>query len=130
MRDMFNHKMTIPAQWQLAMMPNFFTKYEMRFGRFLNDSTVVEPSYDPMCATLSKGCYPVLALDPAKLVNETYGPAEARKLALAVNGTEGFEDWMIDEEVRGAASRRDCIHRSQSLHKSSQYHTISFHFES
>ena len=52
------------------------------------------------CATLSKGCYPVLVVDPDKLVDPDYGPDEARKLALAINGTKGFDDWMIEEEVR------------------------------
>ena len=72
----------------------------MRHGRFVNENETVTPSYDPMCATLSKGCYPVLIVDPEKLVDPILGPAEARKVALVVNGTEGFDDWMIEEEVR------------------------------
>ena len=101
MRDMFNHEMTVPSQWQMAILPNFFTKHEVRHGRFVDENQTVDPSYDPMCATLSKGCYPVLIHDPAKLVDPATGPAEARKLALAINGTgTGFEDWMIEEEVR------------------------------
>ena len=100
MRDMFSHNITTESQWKLATLPNFFTKFEMRFGRFVDEGEVVEPSYDPMCATLSKGCYPVLVIDPLKLVDPDYGPAEARKLAQLVNGTKGFEEWMIEEEVR------------------------------
>ena len=99
-RDMFSHNLTLPGQWQMAILPNYFTKYEMRYGRFVSPGDYVEPSYDPMCSTLSKGCYPVLIIDPAKLVDPDYGPMEARKLGLLMNETHGFEDWMIEEEVR------------------------------
>ena len=101
MRDMFTHNVTKESQWKLAMLPHLFTKFEMRYGRFVNEteSETITPSYDPMCATLSKGCYPVLVVDPDKLVDPDYGPDEARKLALAINGTKGFDDWMIEEEV-------------------------------
>ncbi len=100
MRDMFTHNITKVDQWKLAMNPHLFTKFEMRYGRFVDESETVTPSYDPMCATLSKGCYPVLIIDPDKLVDPTYGPAEARKLMGVVNGTTGFDEWMIEEEVR------------------------------
>lgn len=100
MRDMFNHELTVPGQWKMAILPNYFTKHEMRHGRFVNENETVTPSYDPMCATLSNGCYPALVIDPLKLVDHQYGPAEAKKIAALVNGTEGFEDWMIEEEVR------------------------------
>jgi hypothetical protein len=99
-RDMFSHNLTVPGQWQMAILPNYFTKHEMRYGRFVSPGDIIEPSYDPMCATLTEGCYPVLVIDPVKLVDPDYGPIEARKLAKLVNGTEGFEDWMIEEEVR------------------------------
>mmetsp|Transcript_18541 Transcript_18541/g.21397 ORF Transcript_18541/g.21397 Transcript_18541/m.21397 type:complete len:712 (+) Transcript_18541:74-2209(+) len=99
MRDMFSHNVTTLDQWKLATLPNFFTKFEMRFGRFVDENEVVDPSYDPMCATLSMGCYPVLVIDPLKLVDPDYGPAEARKLAQLVKGSKGFEDWMIEEEA-------------------------------
>ncbi len=78
MRDMFNHKLTVPGQWQMSILPNFFSKHEMRHGRFVDENEIVPPSYDPMCATLSKGCYPVLIVDHAKLVDRAYGPAEGR----------------------------------------------------
>jgi len=66
----------------------------------VDENEIVPPSYDPMCATLKKGCYPALVIDPAKLVDHAYGPAEGRKMAALINGTEGFENWMIEEEVR------------------------------
>ena len=103
MRDMFNHELTIPTQWFIATLPNFFTKFEMRHGRFVdaNETDSLTHSYDPMCATLTKGCYPVLVIDPAALVDHTDGPAEGRKIAELINGTVGFDgEWMIEEEVR------------------------------
>ena len=99
-RDMFTHELTVPGQWQMSILPNFFTKYEVRHGRFVDKNETVVESYDPMCATLSKGCYPVLVIDPAKLVEHGYGHVESRKLAEVVNGTQGFDDWVIEEEVR------------------------------
>ena len=89
MRDMFNHEITVPSQWQMAILPNFFTKHEMRHGRFVKEGANVTRSYDPMCATVTRGCYPVLVVDPEKLVDPAYGPAESRKIAQAVQGTEG-----------------------------------------
>ncbi len=125
MRDMFNHELTTPPQWHMAILPNFFTKFEVRHGRFVHDNETeyaAQDNYDPMCATLSKGCYPVLALDPEKLVDPDYGAAESRKIAHLINGTQGFDDWMIEEEVsqihgldhsgrlrRGWDSQVDCI---------------------
>ena len=121
MRDMFNHQLTVPSQWQMSILPNYFTKHEVRHGRFVGENQTVEESYDPMCATLSKGCYPVMVLDPSKLVDHDYGPAEARKLALAVNGTTGFDDWMIDEEVRRFSS--PVIKLSDSSLQKMYYHS-------
>lgn len=111
MRDMFNHELTLETQWQMAMLPNFFTKFEMRHGRFVEDNTTITPSYDPMCATLSKGCYPVQIIDPEKLMDKVDGAAEARKLALVVNGTVGFDDWMIEEEAWACIWEELVIHR-------------------
>ena len=105
MRDMFNHELTLPGQWKMSILPNFFTKHEVRHGRFVGENDTVTPSYDPMCATLSEGCYPVAVIDPVKLVENDYGPMEARKLAQVVNGTEGFDEWMIEEEVRAQRAR-------------------------
>ncbi len=102
MRDMFNHELTTPPQWHMSMLPNFFTKFEVRHGRFVHDNETVaaaQDNYDPMCATLSKGCYPVLVIDPAKLVDPVSGPAESRKIAELIKGAQGFDDWMIEEEV-------------------------------
>ena len=100
MRDIFTHELTVPSQWQMQILPNFFSKHEVRHGRFVGQNDTITDNYDPMCATLSKGCKPVMLLDPDKLKDHDYGAAESRKLALAVNGTQGFTDWMVDEEVR------------------------------
>ncbi|GFH56481.1 hypothetical protein CTEN210_12957 [Chaetoceros tenuissimus] len=99
MRDIFNHEKTVRAQWMLATMPHYFTKHETRFGRFVEEGQVVEDDFAPMCQTLAETCYPVLIIDPEKLIDPLYGPTEARKMAELINGTEGFEDWMIEEEA-------------------------------
>lgn len=132
MRDMFNHKMTVPSQWALATLPNFFTKHEMRHGRFVDEDEVVTPSYDPMCATITSGCYPVLVIDPEKLVDPIYGPAESRKLAKVVNGTEGFDSWMIDEEAWECVWSELIIERKGAktfLDKEIDYDSYTYSFE-
>ena len=106
MRDMFNnHQLTKPEQWKMAILPHYFTKHEMRHGRFVDEHEIVPPSYNPMCTTFEKGYYTALVIDPAKLVDHAYDPAESRKMAALINGTEGFERWMIEEEVR----KSNCI---------------------
>jgi len=111
MRDMFNHELTVPEHWQMAIMPNHFTKLESRHGRFVSATDTIIPAYDPMCATVSKGCQPVLALDPDKLTDLDDGPAEARKLAEVIDGTEGFGEWLIEEEAW------ECIWRELIIEK-------------
>eukprot|EP00551_Chaetoceros_affinis_P006475 CAMPEP_0203662092 /NCGR_PEP_ID=MMETSP0090-20130426/179_1 /ASSEMBLY_ACC=CAM_ASM_001088 /TAXON_ID=426623 /ORGANISM="Chaetoceros affinis, Strain CCMP159" /LENGTH=716 /DNA_ID=CAMNT_0050524837 /DNA_START=368 /DNA_END=2518 /DNA_ORIENTATION=- len=131
-RDMFNHKMTLPTQWKIAILPNFFTKFEMRHGRFVDENETVTPSYDPMCATLTKGCYPVLIVDPEKLVDPILGPAEARKVALVVNGTEGFDDWMIEEEAWECLWKELIIEKKglpTFLDKEVDYESYTYSFE-
>ena len=125
MRDMFSHNLTVPGQWKMAILPNFFTKHEMRFGRFVDPGETVTPSYDPMCDTLADGCYPVQVIDPVKLVDHAYGPAEARKLAELINGTDGFEDWMIEEEVSKNDRTTNIIDSFMQRH-SLDYIVVSF----
>lgn len=65
----------------MAILPNYFTKFEMRHGRFVDENNpVTEQHIDPMCGTLKHGCYPFLVTDRAKLVDHTYGAAEAKNL--------------------------------------------------
>ena len=115
MRDMFNHELTVPGQWQMSIMPNFFTKHEVRHGRFVHENQTVAPSYDPMCATLSKGCYPVLVIDPVKLAEPDYGANESRKMAELMNQTAGFEDWMVEEDVRDETLQVEIIYYAMAL---------------
>jgi len=100
-RDMFNHEMTTPEHWRKVLLPNHYSKEELRYTRYVSDPLTVTPSYDPMCLTIEKGCYPVRIISAEKLVVNATGPAEGRKIAELINGKEGFDDYMIDEEAWG-----------------------------
>jgi hypothetical protein len=63
--------------FQMTRIQWYFQISVMRISE-VDENEIVPPSYDPMCATLSKGCYPVLIVDHAKLVDRAYGPAEGR----------------------------------------------------
>merc|ERR1719330_597608 len=52
-----------------------------------------------MCATIENGCYPASIISAEKLVLPETGPTEGRKIAELINGKEGFDDYMIDEEA-------------------------------
>jgi len=111
MRDMFNHEQTTPEHWRKIMLPNHFTKEELRYKWYISDPTIVSPNYDPMCATIEKGCYPVSIISAEKLVVPETGPAEGRKIAELINGKEGFDDYMIDEKAW------DCIWNELIINK-------------
>ena len=116
MRDMFNHEMTVPDQWRMLILPNHYTKHEMRYGRYVPNATTVTPHYDPMCATIEKGCYPVRIISAEKLVVPDTGPAEGRKIAELIKGKEGFDEWMIDEEVCTRIIQFGCNGKYYSTH--------------
>jgi len=99
MRDMFTHEMTTPEHWRKLILPNHYTKEELRFKYHNVETTPVTPSYDPMCATITSGCYPVRIISGEKLVAPDTGPTEGRKIAELIYGKEGFDEWMIDEEA-------------------------------
>ena len=99
MRDMFNHEKTIPAHWDKLILPNHWTKHELRYKWYVENATEAESHYDPMCATITNGCYPVRIISAEKLVVPETGPAEGRKIAELIHGKQGFDEWMIEEEV-------------------------------
>ena len=100
MRDVFTHEMTIPEQWNMLLLPNHYTKNEIRYGRFVTNATEVTPHYDPMCSTITNGCHPPRIISSEKLVVPQTGPAEGRKIAELIYRKQGFDEWVIDEEVR------------------------------
>ena len=88
--------MTTPDHWRKLILPNHFSKEELRIKWYPEPAS---PHYDPMCATIEEGCYPVSIISAEKLVLPETGPAEGRKIAELINGKEGFGDYMIEEEV-------------------------------
>lgn len=99
MRDMFNHEKTTPTHWDKLILPNHWTKHELRYKWYVKNATEAASHYDPMCATIDQGCYPVRIISAEKLVVPETGPAEGRKIAELIHGKEGFDEWMIDEEA-------------------------------
>jgi len=99
MRDMFNHEVTTPEHWRKLLLPHHYTKEELRYKWYVHDPENLTPYYDPMCDTIAMGCYPARIISAEKLVVNETGPAEGRKIAELINGKEGFDNWMIDEEA-------------------------------
>jgi len=99
MRDVFTHEMTTQEHWDMLIMPHYHSKDSLRYANFVSDPTTVPPTYDPMCMTIDRGCYPVRVLSGEKLLDHDAGPAEGRKVAELIWGKEGFDEWMIDEEA-------------------------------
>merc|ERR1739848_121148 len=56
LRDMFSHNMTTLDHWRKLILPNHFSKEELRLKWYPEPAS---PHYDPMCATIEEGCYPV-----------------------------------------------------------------------
>ena len=105
MRNMFNHEKTTPEHWRKVILPNHYTKEELRYEHYVSDPATAAPHYDPMCETIEQGCYPVRIISGEKLVEPETGPAEGRKIAELINGKEGFDEYMIEEEVSDAMGR-------------------------
>jgi len=97
MRDMYTHSMTTPEHWRKVLLPNHYSKEELRYSRYVSDPSTVTPKYDPMCLTIDKGCYPARIISAEKLVLTETGPAEGRKIAEVIQGNEGIDEWMISE---------------------------------
>ena len=67
MRDMFTKKITTREHWNMLMMPTVYTVAELDYDLVVGPDTVVTPSYDPMCSTVTSGCEPVAVISAEKL---------------------------------------------------------------
>jgi len=104
MRDMFNHKMTIPEQWNMLMKPDHYKKAEMTYDLIVGD-TVVTANYDPHCANgdISGGCEPASVISAEKLRDRDVGAAETAAIANVLHNNDKMGQYVIDP------STWDCI---------------------
>ncbi len=81
------------------MQPTVYSKSDVEYDKIVGNATVT-PSYDPNCVyNVSQGCEPFLIISAERLVEPETGPAENRKLALALQGKPGIGEFLIDESV-------------------------------
>ena len=101
LRDIFTHKITTPEHWALLMMPTAYSKDEVAYDLIVGNATVT-PSFDPHCVDdVSGGCHPVQIISAERLVKADTGPAEGRKIAMALKNKPGIAEWVADEEIWG-----------------------------
>jgi len=111
LRDIFTHKITTTEHWDLLMNSEDLNKKGVKYDTIVGNTTVT-PVYDPNCLNnVSGGCQPVQVISAARLYDLEAGPAEGRKIALALKGKEGIDQYLIDESVW------ECIWRELVVNK-------------
>ena len=99
MRDMFTHKITTAEHWNMLTQPTKYHKAEMTYELIVGDAEVT-PTYDPHCINdISGGCEPIQIISAEKLVEHDTGPAENRKIAQVLMGSQVISDFMIPEDA-------------------------------
>jgi hypothetical protein len=99
LRCMFTNKITTPEHWGMLMVPTAYTKEEMAYDLIVGPDTNVTASYDPHCVNDLTNCHPLKIISAEKLIDLDDGPAEGRKIAETLQGGQGIEEWLIDEEA-------------------------------
>ena len=99
MRDMFSHRITTEQHWNMLIQPTRYEKEEMTYELIVGN-TVVTPTYDPHCINdVSGGCEPVAIISGERLIDPDTGPAENRKIAQVIMGSQVISDFMIPEDA-------------------------------
>ena len=100
MRDIFSHKITTPEHWEMLMQPTGYSRDEVEYDLIVGKDTIVNASYDPHCVNdVSNGCHPVQVISGERLVELDTGPAEGRKIAMALQNHTGISEYLIEEEA-------------------------------
>jgi len=100
LRDVFTNKITTPYHWNLLRQPSSYSKDEAAYDLVVGNATIVRPSYDPNCVDkVSGGCKPIQIISAENLIDHTFGPVENRKLAKALEGKHGIDEYLIDESI-------------------------------
>ena len=90
---------TITQTYCRFYSPDHFHKKERSYEAVVGNGIVETPSYDQRCKTkVSGGCSPVAVISAERLVEPFSGPAEAAKIARALQGKHGISDFLIDED--------------------------------
>ena len=100
LRDIFSHKITTQEHWDMLMQPTAFTKEEMAYDLIVGPDTIVNATYDVHCVKdVSDGCHPAQIISAERLVKAETGPAEGRKIAMALQNHPGISEYLIEEEA-------------------------------
>jgi len=99
MRDMFTHKVTTPAHWNMLTDPTAQDKHAMSYNIIVGDHVVVEPSYDPNCLKMSGGCTAKAVVSAEVLENPVEGKNETAVIATILQDVGLFP--VIDETTWG-----------------------------
>ena len=81
------------------MEPTGYSRDQLAYDLNVGKDDIVVPSYDPVCDHISGGCHPVRIVSGERLLDHDKGPLENRKIAQAVQGNQGVDDYLIEEEA-------------------------------
>jgi len=110
-RDVLTHNITTLQHWKMLLNPGNLSPTERSYKTVIGNK-VVTPSYDPNCVNkMSGGCHPVAVISANRLIRNSTGPAEARKIAQTIQGKPGISDFLAPE------NEWECLWAELIVHK-------------
>jgi len=100
-RDVFTHKIITHDHWQDLMNKPFYTREELNYDNYVENGTVITPSYDPHCVNgeITAGCVPVAVISADRLRDHTQGPAETTAVGTALLNDARTAEYIIGGEA-------------------------------
>ena len=93
-------EITTADHWYMLMQPTRYKREDMTYELIVGNDTIVTPTYDPHCLNdVTAGCEPIVIISAERLVKQDTGPAEGRKIAQALEGLNGVEDFLIPADA-------------------------------
>ena len=100
MRDYFDHKLTTKAHWDRLRAPELWTYGELQwdYNNCETDGLITEISYDEVCdPAVTAECKPKVIISAERLMDNSTGYEENRKIAMLLNETGGVQDFLTNE---------------------------------
>ena len=107
LRDYFDHKLTTKAHWDRLRAPELWTYGELQwdYNNCETDGPITEISYDEVCdPAVTAECKPKVIISAERLMDNSTGYEENRKIAMLLNETGGVQDFLTNE------TSWDCIY--------------------
>lgn len=102
----------------MLVQPEKYSRAEQDniFNALLQNNSTTEEIQDPHCANkVSGGCRPIQIISPELLAGDETGPAENRKIALALSKQDGMSEFVIEEDAWDCILEQTIQHRKEKL---------------